>query len=374
MLGTSTSALSQCPAPPHPLIDAIRIQVVYVVLIWRLRWHQGRQRGRGMRSRARTYLLPKGMQLPTALRKACSRYACLRYPCMHICRRTITGWDGMSICQADSMKCLQIPQFGAFYPPAQKDSPTPQGKGVKRQMYANGKRTVLPKLPCPLPNERIAASWEAPELEDSEEPIGSTTLAFNAPTLLTLQRTEPPASAAAASPDRPNPAAAESSKDPQLLPVFPQPNHANGRALAQHADTQKQQPLAQGANAFSMPGASDAAAYGSIQPQAAPQQATTGHQLTLGNPTAASSSQQSQISALGAPSHMSRADAGGGGVAAPSSAMPFPPVQPFAVPGQQSGLSFGQPVQQVHLSYGSSDPCIYRIAHKISAINHPVTL
>ena len=276
------------------------------------------------------------------------------------------------------MTCLQIPQFGAFYPPAQKDSLDPQGKGKKRQMCANGKRIVLPRLPCPLPGKAIAASWEAPELEDSRETIGSTTLPFSAPTSLTLQQTEPPGKAVFALPDRPNSAAAEITRDPQLLPVFPQSNHANGQAIAQNADTQKQQAAPQGAEAFSMPGASDAAAYASIQPQAAPQQgllvATPGHQLTLGNPAAMSSSQQSPIPAPGATTNVSRADAGGGsGVAAPSSTMPFQPVQPFAMAGQQSGLPFGQPIQQVHLLYESSDPCIthclqVRCTHHVNTV------
>ena len=260
-----------------------------------------------------------------------------------------------SICRTDCMKCLQIPLFGAFYPPAGNDSHTPHSKDRKRQVYANGRRAVLPKLPCPLlPAHGTAASWEAPEVEDSKETSGSNTLAFAAPAPLTLQQIEAPAAnLPVASPDKPHLPEAKSTKDPQLLAAFPQFNHANGNTPSQRAEAQERErgALSQGAQAFSMSGVSESAAKGSIQPQAAPQQATFGQQLISGNLAAPPSTQQGQVSALQPPSNASAADAGGGaGVPAQSTVMPFQPVQPCAVPGQQSGLFLGQPVQQVQAS------------------------
>ena len=251
------------------------------------------------------------------------------------------------------MQCLQIPQFGAFYPSNQEEDPTPQERKRTRHVYTDGKRAVLPKLPCLLPGNGIAASWEAPELEDSNEADGSNVTASGAPPLLTLQQAEPPANAAVALTDKSHPAGPKSSKDPQPSPVLPQFNSANVQAQSQHAELQKQEALAQGSLASSMSGVSEAGAKGSFQPQATPQQVPFGQQLVPGNAAAAPSNQQSQIPVLGAPSNASTKDARGfAGVPAPATVLPFQPVQPFGVPGQQPGPVFGQLTQQV-----SNLPC-----------------
>ncbi len=246
------------------------------------------------------------------------------------------------------MQCLQIPQFGAFYPPPQKEDSTPQEKR-KRQVYKDGKRAVLPRLPCLLPGTGSAASWEAPELEDSREADGSNAVASGAPTLVTLQQAQPPASAPMALTEKSHPAEAESTKDPQLPPVLPQFNTATVQAQSQHAVAQEQQEaLPQGALASRMSGVSEGAAKGSFQPQAAPQQVPFGQQLMLGSAAAAPSNQQSQIPVLGTPSNASTKDAAAfAGVPVQSATLPFQPVQPSAVPGQQPGLLFGQLTQQV---------------------------
>ena len=246
------------------------------------------------------------------------------------------------------MQCLQIPQFGAFYPPPQKEGSTPQEKKRKRHFYADGRRAVLPKLPCLLPDNGTAASWEAPELEDSKEADGSSAIASGAPTLMTLQQAERPANAPAALTDKSPLAETGSTKAPQLPPKLPQFNTAGVQPQSQHAGLQQQEGLAQGSQASSMSGVSEAAAKGSFQPQAAPQQVPFGQQLIPGTAASAPSIQQSQIPVLGTPSNATTTEAGGfAGVPAQPTVLPFQPVQPSAVPGQQPGLLFGQLTHQV---------------------------
>ncbi|CAL5223382.1 g5889 [Coccomyxa viridis] len=241
----------------------------------------------------------------------------------------------------------QIPQFGAFYPPPQKEGSTPQEKKRKRHFYADGRRAVLPKLPCLLPDNGTAASWEAPELEDSKEADGSSAIASGAPTLMTLQQAERPANAPAALTDKSPLAETGSTKAPQLPPKLPQFNTAGVQPQSQHAGLQQQEGLAQGSQASSMSGVSEAAAKGSFQPQAAPQQVPFGQQLIPGTAASAPSIQQSQIPVLGTPSNATTTEAGGfAGVPAQPTVLPFQPVQPSAVPGQQPGLLFGQLTHQ----------------------------
>lgn len=244
---------------------------------------------------------------------------------------------------------LQLPKFGAFYPPAQDESSPPEGKKRRRRMQVEGRRAVLPRLPCPRSKHDSSASWDAPELEDIDEQNGSNIVSFGVPAILALQQDEQPASAPPALTDQPPAAESKRTQHLQLPSLNWQADNASSQTASQQATAPQQKPLFQASmQSLSTSLLLDAQAKDSTQSQAAAKHVTFGQPQIPGDTAAPAGNQLGQDQPHHTAKNVSTAGAAGGtGMPTQSTFMPFQPAQPTANPGQQSGLTFGQPFQQV---------------------------
>ena len=261
---------------------------------------------------------------------------------------------------------MQIPRFGAFYPPPQAST---SQKQEKRQLCSDSKRRpVRPKLL--LRGHDNAASWDAPELVDNDEGISSTGVSSGIPALLALPQQPPQPSEPQQVSAQQNLARTEASNPVGAMgPAVPaagissaqtpaslqQPSNAIGQPESKGAGAQalahngKRAGADAGAPQLITAAASGAEMKDSAQLQAAPRQVSFGPPQILGNTAASDSTQQSAAPPVGMPGGLNIPSAGGG---APLPAQNvFAPLQPGTAatnPFQQPGLAFGQPIPQVY--------------------------
>lgn len=275
---------------------------------------------------------------------------------------------------------MQVPHFGAFYPPAQ--DPHPEGRKRRRQVDADARRPVLSKIKCLRPGYDKSASWDAPELVDNDEPAGSTALRLGAPDPVALQQQQaPPADSQQALPGQQDAAEALKQSDSVRMqsasnstsaasmsvsqpPVlFQQPGISSGQPWSQHTAVAqggaKQQDAAipsfgqaagaSGAPLLGAPAGFAAVTKDSSQPKAAAGQFSFAPQPPTVNPAMPNNNQQAYAAPSTAAAPASFPMPGQG---APGLFQQGPTAKPEQ---QQPGLFFGQPAQQVRVLF--TVPC-----------------
>jgi hypothetical protein len=260
---------------------------------------------------------------------------------------------------------MQIPRFGAFYPPPQASS---SQKQEKRQLWSDStRRAVRPKLL--RRSHDTAASWDAPELVDDDKGISSTGVSSGVPALLTLPQQPPkpsesqqiPAQQNLAGTEFSNPVGAVGTAAPaagissaQSPASLWQPSNAIGQSESKGAEAQapahngKQAVADAGAHQLNTAAASGAGVKDSAQPQAAPRQVSFGPPQILGFTAAPDSTQQSAVPPVGMPGGLNIPSPGGGApLPAQNVYAPLHPGTAATNPFQQPALAFGQPIPQV---------------------------